>query len=86
MFWPAQLAIILVGHAIAWRSVGAWSAAAARRALPRGFATLRHYRHQPPVEEQEPPAWLAPLARVVLVLALAALGLATLLDGGDGSQ
>ncbi len=53
-------------------------------ALPSLAAATRHHHH-PPLEEQEPPSWLTTLARVVLLLALAALGVATLLGCTDGS-
>jgi hypothetical protein len=85
MIW-AKLTVILFGHAIALVSLAAWLAICARHAWPRSLAAIRYCRRHPPLDEQEPPGWLAPLARAVLVLALVALGLATLLDTGAGSR
>jgi hypothetical protein len=84
VIWSARQGIISFGYVIALISVTAWVALAARPLFTA--VTTRHSRHQPPLHEQEPPGWLAPLARAVLVLALFALGLATLLDSGDSSQ
>ncbi len=81
MIWSAKQLVILSGGAIAWGLLATWLALVAPPASRIGLVTRRHCRPHPPVQEQEPPAWLLVLARAVLVLALAALGLAMLLAG-----
>ena len=67
-------------------SLAAGQATAARGAPPMRPTTTRYPRHHPRLAEQEPPSWLTTLARAVLLLAFAALVLATLLACGDGWQ
>ncbi len=80
MIWPAKLAVILFGHAMASVGVVAWLVMALP---PLSLAKIAHRRHHPPLDEQDPPAWFVVLARAILVLALMALCLA-ILRGGDG--
>jgi len=84
MIWSSRQGVISFGYVIALMLVTAWAALAAAPLF--ADITTRHSRHQPPLHEQEPPCWLAPLARAVLILALAALGLAGLLEGGDSTH
>jgi hypothetical protein len=50
------------------------------------LARISHGHRHPPLDEQAPPRWLAPVARAVLVMAVTALGMAMLLDGVDGAR
>jgi hypothetical protein len=74
----------ILGCALAL-SVAAGKATAMRLVLPSLPAMTRHSRPHPPLDQQEPPGWLTTLARAVLLLALAALGLATLFGCADSS-
>jgi hypothetical protein len=84
MILSARQGIILSGYIVALIGVAAWAALAA--GPPLTVLTARHSRHHPPLHEQEPPRWLAPLARAVLIVAVAALGIACLIDGGDSAH
>jgi hypothetical protein len=82
MISSARQGIILSGYLVVLIGVATWAALFA--GPPLTVVTARHSRRHPPLHEQEPPRWLAPLARAILILALAALGLLALLDGWDG--
>ncbi len=86
MIWSAKQTVILFCCAIALVWLTVWLALPAGPASRLGPAPTRNSRRLPMLPEQEPPDWLTMLARAVLVLAFAALGLATLLDYGDSSH
>jgi hypothetical protein len=85
MNWPAKSAAVLFGYATASAWLVGWLPIAAYQICALVLARISHGRH-PPLDQQEPPHWLAAVARAVLVMALAALGMAMLLDDGVGAR
>jgi hypothetical protein len=86
MNWSARSAAILFGHATAVAWLVACLPIAAYQTYALVLARISHGHRHPPPDQQEPPRWLAALARAVLVMALAALGMAMLLDDGGGAR
>jgi hypothetical protein len=82
----AKSAAVLLGCATALAWLLGYLPVTAYQTYALVLARISHGHHHPPLDEQEPPRWLAPLARAVLVMALAALGMAMLLDDGDGAR
>lgn len=67
---------VLLPAAIGFVLTAMWSALA----TPSAPVSSRYSRHRRALRDERPPGWLTVLARAVLVLALVALGVASLLD------
>jgi Na+/proline symporter len=86
MNWSAKSAAVLFGYAAALTWFALCLAIAAYQTHTLVLARISHGRCHPPLGSQVPPRWLAPLAGAVLVMALAALRMAMLLDDVDGAR